>query len=834
MMIRSLRLFLCTTAFCLSGFSCFSQYISEPGSADLLLSLKKLNTLGSVLYVAAHPDDENTRLLAYLAKEMNLRTGYISLTRGDGGQNLIGKEQGPMLGMLRTQELLAARRVDGAEQFFTRANDFGYSKNPDETFQFWNRDSILEDLVWVIRNFRPDIIICRFPATGEGGHGHHTASAILAEEAFTAAADPEKYPWQLNDVPVWKTRRIFFNAFNFGGNNTTTEDQIKLDVGGFNPILGRGYGEIASESRSNHKSQGFGSPRTRGKNLEYFRLLQGDSVLTSVFEKMDFSWSRLPGTEKIAAMIKSCQEQFDPNRPSALLPALLDLCRTLKQWQDRSPDAVYWKALKLRETESLVLACAGLWMEAAATDYSGIPGKEIRMNVQVLMRNLADVQVKSLNFFGKTDTLTSLKLSHNTLYTFTHLEPIPETTPFSSPYWLSGTHEPGRYVVADKRMTGKPENETTLQVFFNLDINGYSLKVVRPLVYKFTDPVKGEVYRPFEVLPPATVQLADRVLIADGKTPKTLKFIITSHTGQVKGNLKLAVPQGWTFSSGQTAFQLDQKGDEVVLSGELIPGGAVKEGKVKASLEINGKLYTKSIQRIEYDHVPYQFMLPEAEVKAISMDLKTGGKTVGYIPGAGDEVPACLEQAGFRVVILTEDLLRNEDLSRYFAIVTGIRAYNTNEHLQVHYSRLMHYIEQGGNLVVQYNTNNRIGPLLAKIGPYPFTISRERTTDEQAAVTLSDPSNPAFNKPNKMTEEDWKGWIQERGIYYAIETDSHYVTPLRMHDPGEQDVAGSLLIAPYGKGNFVYTGLTFFRQLPAGVPGAYRLFVNLLSLPKHE
>lgn len=818
----------------LTSASTWGQYIPSPGTADILLGLKKLQTVGSVLYVAAHPDDENTRLLAYLAKEKNLRTGYISMTRGDGGQNLIGKEQGELLGLIRTQELLAARRSDGAEQFFTRANDFGYSKNPEETFRFWNKDSILGDLVWVIRNFKPDVIICRFPTTGEGGHGHHTASALLAVEAFEAAADPARYPEQLAYTNIWKAKRIFFNSFNFGGTNTTSADQLKMDVGTFNPLLGKGYGEIAAESRSFHKSQGFGSARGRGSVIEYFKQLQGDSAMHDIFERIDQTWNRLPGTGTISALIDEALAHYKADKPAASVPELVKIFSSMLNWNGKGPEGDYWKAIKLKEIESLILACSGLWLEAAATDYSGIPGEPVSMNLQVIKRNDLGVTLQKISFFGKSDTITSLSLKFNELYSFGHQEIIPEQVNWSSPYWLNEPHDAGRYMVRNRQWIGKPENPAALMVSFDLEIGGIRFTIDKPLIFKSTDPVKGEVYRPFEILPPATIQLQDKVFVFDETKARTIQVVVEAHTSKVQGTLEIQVPDGWNLKMNDRTFNLTKKGDEAILEGILTPPGNASTGKLKASLLINGRSYTKSIHRIEFDHIPYQFTLTDADFKLVKLNLQKSKGSIGYIPGAGDEIPSCLKQLGYEVVTLTDDFLSNADLSVYSAIVTGIRAYNTNDRLQVHYSRLMDYIKQGGNLVVQYNTNNRIGPVLAKIGPYPFTISRDRVTDETAAVTYADPGHPALLVPNKIESNDFNDWVQERGIYFATEMDSAYKAVLSMKDPGEKESNGSLIIAPYGKGNFVYTGLAFFRELPAGVPGAYRLFVNLLSLPRHE
>lgn len=811
-----------------------AQQTSELPSSAIVLGLKKLNTIGSVLYIAAHPDDENTRLLGYLANERKYRTGYLSLTRGDGGQNLIGKEQGELLGLIRTQELLAARRTDGAEQFFTRANDFGFSKNPEETLSIWNKDSVLADVVWTIRRFKPDVIICRFPTTGEGGHGHHTASAILALEAFDAAADPTKFPAQLQYTEVWQAKSIFWNTFNFGGTNTTAPDQLKLDVGVFNPLLGKSFGEIAAESRSMHKSQGFGSSRQRGSNIEFFKFLKGTPVKNDIFENNDHSWKRFASTSNLDKLITDCISQFNAESPEKSVPSLIQIYNAIKNITDTDASIRYWKEQKLKETEALLLSCSGLWLEANTQDYTGIPGNEVIINSQIIARNPVSVQLNKISFFAESDTLTNITLNADELYTFKHREKLSATIPYSSPYWLHEPHETGMYVVKQQLLIGKPENESAANVVFDITIQGLNLKISRKLIYKYADPVKGEVYRPFEILPPATVNIPDKVIIFSDLKPKTVQFTVKANRADIHGKLELKSDEGWSISLKNAEFSLANKGDETVLEAVITPSKAIATGELSATLNISGNNYNKSIQRIEYDHIPYQFILSPSHVKLINMDLKKTGINIGYIPGAGDDVAACLKQVGYIVTTLSDELLSKEDLSKYSAIISGVRAYNTNERLQAHYPKLMEYVKNGGNLIVQYNTNSRIGPVLAKIGPYPFTISRDRVTDEKAEIRITNPKHIVLNTPNPITEKDFEGWVQERGIYFATELDKNYETIFSMNDKGEKACDGSLIISKYGKGNFVYTGLVFFRELPAGVPGAYHLFANLLSLPQNK
>ncbi len=808
----------------------FGQQNDLMNSSEILSGIKKLNVVGSVLYIAAHPDDENTRLITYLSKERNIRTAYLSLTRGDGGQNLVGKEQAEMLGLLRTQELLAARRIDGGEQFFSRANDFGYSKTPEETFRIWNKDSILSDVVWVIRNFKPDVIICRFPTTGEGGHGHHTASAILAAEAFDAAADPKKFPAQLKYTSTWQPKRVFWNVFNPGFTNAKLQEPVQIDVGNYNSLLGKYYGEIAADGRSMHKSQGFGSSPTRGSVVEYFRLMKGDSVSADPLEGIDMTWNRIQGGSAIQKMISDCIHWFDPQSPEKSVTPLMAIYLVIKNLPENDQYTVYWKKQKMKEIENLLLSCSGIWMEASAGSYSAIPGKKVEFSIQFVKGTDADVKIQQIKWLNGEDTITSIVPKKNELLAFKHSEILPSNIAYSNPYWLNKDHSEGLFNVTDQLLIGKPENNPPAFVTIDLMIQDVPFKIVRPLIYKSTDPVKGEVYRPFEILPPVTVNFHSRAFAFRSGSKEKVQIEIKSNTDSINGQFKINVPKEWTVEPEFISYSLRK--NEVKFETVTVTSPA-KQTEGFISAVTSGDTILKSIRRIEYDHVPYQFTLGDARSKVVSFEINEGVKNIGYIPGAGDDVAASLKQLGYHVVILDEDAIEKEDLSKFDAIVTGIRAYNTNEWLMNEYERLMNYVKQGGNLIVQYNTNSRIGPLNAKISPYPFTISRERVTDENAEVRFINPSHPVLNYPNKISTDDFKGWKQERGIYFATETDSAYEKIFSMNDVNEKPSDGSLIIGKYGKGNFVYTGIVFFRELPAGVPGAYRLFANLLSLGKN-
>ncbi len=799
---------------------------------DILQSLQKLNTIGSVLYIAAHPDDENTSLLTYLSKEKKMRTAYLSITRGDGGQNLIGKEQGEALGLIRTRELLGARKIDGAEQFFTRAFDFGYSKTPEETFIFWNKDSILADMVWVVRKFKPDVMICCFPTTGEGGHGHHTASAILALEAFDAAADPSKFSWQLKYTEVWKAKRIFWNTFNFGSANTTSSNQLKFDINVYNPLTGKSYGEIAAESRSMHKSQGFGSTKDRGQSLEYFKLLKGDSCKTDLLEKIDLTWKRITKTNKIQCLINQCIAQYDPNNPSKIVSTLVQLHKEINALDEKNTTIKYWKKIKLAETEALIESCMGLWLECTAEDFIVIPGKDITLKFEALNRSNIKANLRSVNF-GTTDTIIQKSLNNNKLLSTKYNLKIPANAAYSNPYWLNKKHSIGAFDIEDKTLIGKPENDPSLSITYNIEIEGSIFNFTKQIVYKSTDPIKGEVYRSLEILPPITVNFTQNVLVFTQSQSKNITLLIKANTDNINGKIIINAPIGYKIEIKNPHFNLAKKDDETTIQATITASKNATLGNLAASVLMNGNSYNKSIKRIAYEHIPSQFILSDASIKIATIDLKKEDIKIGYISGAGDEVPDCLKQVGLQVTELNDNILENEDISKYNAIVTGVRAYNTNKRLEVYHKKLMDYVKNGGNLIVQYNTNNPIAPLKTEIGPYPFTISRERVTDENAEMKILHPEHAALNVPNKIDTHDFENWIQERGLYFAIAYDKNYQSLFSVKDPNEKASEGSLIVASYGKGNFVYTGLAFFRELPAGVSGAYRLFVNLLSLPQH-
>ncbi len=817
-----------------------AQHPPVVNSADILLKLKKLKVLGSVLYIAAHPDDENTRLLAYLANGRLYRSGYLSLTRGDGGQNLIGDEQGIELGLIRTQELLAARRIDGAEQFFTRAYDFGFCKHTEEALQKWNKDLVLSDVVWIIRKFRPDVIITRFPEDSRAGHGHHSASAVLAHLAFEAASDPTKYPEQLKDgVTVWQAKRIMWNTYNFGSLNTQNENQLKIDVGGYNALLGKSYGEIAAESRSQHKSQGFGVAAQRGEGMEYFSPVEGETAKRDIMDGVNTTWQRLKNTEGIEMMTDNLVANFSFEHPEKSVPALVKLYGILKT----SALDDYWKTQKMKEVHDLIQWCSGLYFEATTNVPYIAAGDSLEVNINIVNRGGLKINAATVNLLNRElpsplPADQSVNISGKIF--------VPVNMPYSQPYWLEKGLNGGHFTVDNQKFIGLPENQPVYSVQLSLEIDNQQLTYTRPLQYKHTDPVTGEQYQPFYIVPALSLNESPRFIFThlDNKPPSPVTLNATAFTNMNKAKAEY--------------FQYEYRGKDMIKNSLLkdtslslllhasnnyhVPSVAIlkntreKEWQFFAELQAPNKERNQSytIRQIAYPHIPSILYLYHNKVKVINESINTSGSKIGYITGAGDKVPEALKDMGYEVTLLDDKNIRTLDLSSFDAIITGVRAYNVHNWLDNVYDELMNYVKNGGNLLVQYNTSNYTGTVTSRVGPYRFDISRARVTDEDAAVHFLAPDDPVLNWPNKITQQDFNGWVQERGLYFANNLSKEYKTILSMKDPGEQEQKGSLIVANYGKGRFIYTGLVFFRQLPAGIGGAYKLFANLVANPNQQ
>lgn len=805
-----------------------AQPLRSQHPGEILLGLKKVNVLASALYIAAHPDDENTAMLSWLSKEKMARTAYLSCTRGDGGQNLIGPEQAELMGLIRTHELLEARKIDGPEQYFTRANDFGFSKTTEETMQIWGKENTLSDVVWWVRKLRPDVIVCRFPPDQRAGHGNHSGSAVLAEEAFKAAADPTRFPEQLKYVKVWQAKRVVWNTFNFGATSQKPTDVgsfIQVDIGTYNAMLGKSYPEIAAESRSQHKSQGFGSAKNRGARPEYLFHKGGDPIQKDVFDGVETSWNRVIGGQNVEKLISQAIQDFKADKPEIIVPLLVKAHQEVSKLSDD-----YWVTQKKKEIESLIISCSGLWFEANSTDYATAAGEKAQIKTTIVKRSEVPITLKSQKIVpvGVLQELNS-PLNNNEVVSNTTDAEIPPTLPISQPYWLAEKHEKGAYKVDDILLRGLPMKPEDLRVEYSFDISGTSFTFSVPVTFKFTDPVKGEIYRYFEIRPEVTATLAEKVYVFGDSQAKNVDILLKAHKVGVSGELTLDLPKGWRAEPASISFDLVQKYQEQKVSFKVFPTKNGSEVTLKAIAKTKNGTYSKGLTVIQYDHIPSLVYFPESEAKLVRIDLQTRGKNIGYIAGAGDDVPVALQQIGFKVTMLTDDELQ-KDLSGFDAIVVGVRAYNTEERLKYAQKRLMEFVQNGGNMVVQYQTNFRM--VTNEIGPYPFTVSRDRVTVEEAPMTILKAEHPALNTPNKITSKDFDGWIQERGLYFANKWAPEYTPLFACNDPNEKPMEGSTLVASYGKGNYVFTSLAFFRQLPAGVPGAYRLFANFISLGK--
>ena len=809
-------------------------------SSELLQQLKKLKVLGSVLYVAAHPDDENTRLIAYLANEKLYRTGYLSLTRGDGGQNLIGDEQGVELGLIRTQELLAARRIDGGEQFFSRAYDFGYSKSTDEALSIWNREAVLSDVVWIIRRFQPDVIIARFPEDNRAGHGHHSASGLMARLGYEAAADANQFPDQIPaGTQVWQAKRVLWNTFNFGTTNTTDSTQFQLEVGQYLPLLGKSLGELAGESRSQHKSQGFGVSRQRGSAKEFFTTIGGTKPNADLLDGINTTWSRIPGAEGITADIDRIIAAFDPANTAASVPALQALQRKLFAINAGGT----WINTKRNDIKKLILACAGVYGEATVASPTLIAGDSVSVRVSVINRSALPFVVNGLAF-GDTRKAVNAEPGGNVLWQTDLRGQAPQQLMETQPYWLRQIQTTGMFTVSNQQLIGLPEN-APLSIVLMLQLNGQPYAMDLPVRYRYVDPVKAEQYQPAYVSNRFLVYNDPSILLfrKNKNDSATIEIHVSAQQAATlpQSNIKL-LSDSSAFKLSLTQPSLQWTTGGVQNMAVKVPNYLKGTGKDVDFLQVEfetgeaaeKKSYLNAMRTVAYDHIPTQSYHYQDKIKVLHLDLKGGGKKVGYIPGAGDKVVPALQQMGYAVTELKAADLELTNLKQFDAIITGVRAYNVNEALSNAHSALMAFVNAGGNLIVQYNTNSNIGPVKAKIAPFAFNIGRTRITNELAAPVFLLPQHPVFNVPNTITPKDFEGWIQERSIYHAEGFDAaKFAAPLAFADPGEGQQSGSLVIAPFGKGNFVYTGLVFFRELPAGVPGAYRLMANLIELPQH-
>lgn len=803
-------------------------------ASEILHAMQKLQVLGSVLYVAAHPDDENQRILAYYTGEKKFRAAYLSLTRGDGGQNLIGDEKGPSLGMLRTQELLGARRIDGAEQIFSRAIDFGYSKHPDETLNVWDRDEVLADVVWAIRKYQPDIIITRFSAESAGrNHGHHTTSAMLANEAFNISADPNVFPEQLKYVEPWQAKRVFWNDWrpmwdpNF---NIEEFNGVRLDIGIFNPLLGKSYGEIAMEARSMHKCQAFGAAKLRGSSMEYLTLIKGEAVEDDAFSGINTDWTRVKGGENVAKWLDKAIQDFSPVAIHRSLPALMEAHKALSALEDG-----YWKQQKMSELESVITYCAGLWFEANSKNYGTAIGDTANIELSMLNRSGIGVELISAQLFAgdeKMGEIVSGSLEPNKIWKSTQKFVLKKQPP-TQPYWLANQNDKGMFKVDNQTLIGLPETPPSMHARFRIrlgDEKPLVLTLDAPVIHKYVDRAIGELYRPFTILPVMTTNIGEKIYLFADDQPQKVKLLVKAHKANLNGKLNIQVPEGWKVSPEELALSFKDKGEEQQLEVTVYPSSQQGEGNLTVTFKDGTNKSSFSLQTIEYDHIPTQLIFGQAQTRLVRVGLKKAGEKIAYIMGSGDEIPMALRQIGYQVDLLANGEITKENLRQYDAVIAGIRVYNTNTRMPYLQNEIFEYVAEGGTYIVQYNTSRGIST--NQPGPYPIRLSRDRVAVEEAPIKILNKRHPIFNFPNKITQADFEGWVQERGLYFPNEWDKQYEALIECNDPGETPKQGALLVAKHGEGYFIYTGLSFFRELPAGVSGAYRLFTNMISIGK--
>ena len=817
--------------------SVWSQQPVKPNAVDIYHQIQKLNFLGSVLYIAAHPDDENTRLISYLSNDKKARTAYLSLTRGDGGQNLIGPELRELLGVIRTQELIEARKIDGGEQFFSRANDFGFSKNPTETLQIWDKNQVLSDVVWAIRKFQPDIIINRFDHRSPGTtHGHHTASAMLSMEAFNLASDANQFQNQLQYVSTWQPKRVFFNtSWWFYGSQEKFKaadktNLINLKIGTYYAALGKSNQEIAALSRSRHQSQGFGSTGTRGEEDEYIEFLKGEMPKdkTNLFEGIDTTWNRIKGGKAIGDILYAVEKNFDFRNPAASVAELVKAYSLIEQLEDK-----HWKFVKLEEIKKIIAACTGLYLEAVTDVQEITPGSPLKVKWEATNRSDIAMNLEGIGavpVYKHQGEQKIRPLQNNVSLTETITLDLPNNFDLTNAYWLNQTGTNGMYRVDNQEEIGLPDVIRNAKVGFWININDVTIPYERNVVYKYNDDVKGEVYQPLDIVPLVTSSVAEKVYIFNSDRSKTVTVKIKAGKDNISGNAKLEVPQNWKVTPAEIPFTIDKKGQETIVVFTVTPSSEASEISIKSVITVGDREFDKEKIDINYSHIYKQMVLKTAEAKAIRVKIKTKNEKIAYLMGAGDEVPKSLTQMGYEVTILKPEEISAERLQNFDVVMTGIRAYNVVNALAYKQRLLLDFVQNGKTMIVQYNTMDEL--VTKDMSPFPIKISRDRVTEENAEVRFLAPNHPVLNYPNKITAEDLKGWKQEQGLYYPSEWDANFTPILSANDQGEKPKNGALLVAKYGKGNYVYTGLSFFRELPEGVSGAFRLLANIIALGK--
>lgn len=794
------------------SFLCAAQS-SPTSSSEIYDDLLRLQNNTTVMYLAAHPDDENTRVISWLTHEKHVDAVYLSLTRGDGGQNLIGNEKGELLGLLRTQELLEARKVDKGRQWFTRALDFGYSKTATETLKFWDKQKILGDVVWAIRKNKPQIIITRFDPNSNGEtHGHHTASAILAMEAFDLAGDPKAFPEQLKYVTVWQPKRLFHNTswWFYGSKENFEKAQTgklySINVGNYYPTLGISNNEIAAQSRSKHACQGFGMALERGNDLEYFKLLKGDLPKSDdIFSGLELNYS----DKNIRTKMEDLLANYQFNNPQASLPQLLKLYDLIKNTEDD---------FKLNQIKDLLTKTQGIYLEWTAKSAFGTKSEELITNLEITNRSSKNLKF-STSGDGTKELLAGESFKKSDQFKI-------DNSVYSNPYWLQEKPINNLYVVTKFENIGQAEILNPLKKVINIDFGLQKIDFTIPLQQKTVDPSIGELYEPFYNVPAYVANFDQDHFIFNNKL-KNITIEVQNFNGNSSAKVSLKSNKDWKISPSQM-IPFNENGEKKMVTFTIEPLSKDGNSTLEAIVEANGTIYNQSLSIVDYPHIDRQIWLKKAESKIQNLDLKIPDVKVAYIKGSGDDVPASLRAIGLKVDELDLKNWNSTSLQNYDVIILGIRLFNTQSEMNFVKNDLWRFIENGGTIINQYNTNR--GILTNEIAPLDLKLGASRISEEDAKLKLLVPNHPIFTTPNPISEKDFEGWVQERGLYFADSWGKKMIPLLEGNDLGETPKNGILLAGKYGKGTYVYTGLSFFRELPAGVPGAYKLFMNILAL----
>ncbi|MFT4705235.1 MAG: LmbE family N-acetylglucosaminyl deacetylase [Bradymonadia bacterium] len=818
----------------LSAFSLFAMIAAllnprpQPNGSELARDLERLQETARVLYVAAHPDDENTQLLGFMANDRGWRAAYLSLTRGEGGQNAIGDELVHGLGLIRTWELLTARGSDGAEQWMSRQRDFGYSKSAEETLNVWGEEESLGDVVWVIRSYRPDVVVTRFPETGST-HGHHLASAQLARRAFALAGDHSAYPDQLEGpdaVEPWQPTRLLYNVPLRWMGGEIQPEWYTVDLGAYDPLLGLSYGELAAQSRSLHRSQAFGSASRRGEDVEAFELLEGTTPADEdPFADIQSGWQFIDGGDDIAEHLNDALDAFDVRNPTTSIDSMLRAYRAA----DDLPEAHQQRVQA--DIATWVAAAAGIWIDARVDEPFVTPGQDVPVTIQVASRLGDGWSIDAIALNNQPVSNETIPLAANALYEHAATLSIPEDARIGVPYWMRETPTTGAYTVGDRALVGQPIDVSDASATLRLSLDGAprntDISITVPVRAVRVNATLGERVEPLTIVPPVFVAPASPVVLAPNGEPTTVNIDVEATTSG-DATIRLDVPNGWAASPPIDVTLT--AGERRTLDFTITPESATSApATIHIVARANGRDHSWARQLIDYPHLPPLHLIQQATVAVTPLEWTPPTGTVGYIMGPGDAVADSLSAAGVSIQMLDDSTLATADLSAYQAILVGVRAFHTSEALQDHADRLWDYAEQGGTVVVQYQTNNRSQQLTQDVGPSAITIGRGRVTVEDAPMTWLPAATALTSGLHTLTPADTEGWVQERGLYFAESWDPAWTPLLSTADPGATEELGALLHHPHGTGHVFYLGLSLFRQLPAGVPGAYRLLANLIA-----